>query len=243
MNYRIIAFFLIIGGISGVGFCQEAPLSDLVVEENIKGTTLNKDGQVHFEAKKALFNKSDMTLEMQDDVKIETQEGLRLETDAIKWNQNNDKVFTDQRVKITKQEELQIEGRGLDAKPSLKRAKIEEEVEVRIPQEDSTFIMITCNGPLEIDYQEGVAVFYNDVRVNQKDSQLFSDKATMYFDLNTRSIDKIVAEGNVRIIRGKDTSYSEKATYDPAKKKVVLEGSPRLVIFPDEDQDKTMGFP
>ena len=219
------------------GFCAEGSLKDTVIEEDIKGITSNKDGNVHFQAKKALFHKADNTLEMQDDVMIQTEDGLRLETDAIKWSQDKDKVFTDREVKITKDADIEIQGKGLDAQPSLKTARIGEEVEVTIPQEDADFIMITCKGPLEIDYQEGLAIFYNDVKVNQKDSQLYSDKAKMYFDFDSQKLDKIVAEGNVRIVRGKDTSYSERATYDPIKKKMILEGSPRLVIFPEEGQD------
>jgi len=211
-------------------------LADLVVEEGVEGTTTDKDGKVNFEAKKALFNRSEKTLEMQEDVKIETDDGLRLESQLIKWNQDKGKIFTDTQVKITKDNNIEIQGKGLDAEPSLKKAKIGEEVEVKIPQEGS-FILINCKGPLEIDYQKGVAVFYNEVEVNQKDSQLFSDKATVYFLPEQRILDKIVAEGNVRIIRGKDTSFSEKATYLAATKKVVLEGSPRLVIFPQGGQN------
>ncbi len=48
---------------------------------------------------------------------------------------------------------------------------------------------------------------------------------------------QVIAEGNVRIVRGKDTSYSEKAIYDVANKKLTLKGSPRLIIFPEEGQE------
>ena len=190
---------------------------------------------IKIKARKALFNKAENSLEMQEEVRIETEEGMRLETEVIKWNQDQDKVFTDQPVTITKDEDrLQIKGRGLDAQPSLKNAKINEEVSVKIPQEDNSFIMITCQGPLELEYEKGIAVFYNEVKVSQKDSTLYSDKATMYFNNQTRTVDKVVAEGNVRIIRGKDTSFSEKATYMASTKKVILEGKPRLIIFPEE---------
>ena len=96
--------------------------------------------------------------------------------------------------------------------------------------------MVTCDGPLEIDYEKGRAVFYNNVKVNQKESQLFSDKATMYFDAKDKKLIKIVAEGNVRIIRGENTSFSQKATYFAQTRRVVLEGSPRLVVFPKESK-------
>ena len=243
MQYRIISIFLAVFLIfAGSEFCFSeevdiSSLNDLVIQENIKGTSNNNDGTVSFKAKKALFNKADNILEMQKDVVIETADGLCLETDKIKWDQNRDKVSTDAAVKITRQNEIEVQGIGLDAQPSLKKATIAKAVEVVIPQEDSEAITVSCNGPLEIDYQQGMAVFKNNVKITQQDSQLFSDKATMYFDLDVRSIEKMIAVGNVRIVRDKNTSYSDKATYDALSKKVVLEGAPKLVIFPDNSQN------
>jgi hypothetical protein len=40
-----------------------------------------------------------------------------------------------------------------------------------------------------------------------------------------------VAEGNVKIVRGQDVSYSEKAIYDTENKKISLIGRPKLVIY------------
>ena len=222
-------------GMGGMVLSQ-TNLKDLVIEENIRGTTKAKDGNIHFKAKKALFNKSEKFLEMQEDVEIKTPKGLSLETQAIKWDQKQEKVFTDKEVKITKGKDIQVQGKGLQAKPSLKKLKIEKAVEVKLSGEEGSFIMINCKGPLEIDYGEGRAVFYNEVEVNHKDYQLFSDKATMYFDAASQSLEKIVAQGDVRILRGKDTSYSEEAVYDVKDKKLTLKGSPRLVIFPGKNE-------
>jgi len=41
----------------------------------------------------------------------------------------------------------------------------------------------------------------------------------------------IVAEGNVKIKRGDNMTYSEKAVYDAVSKKVSLAGRPKLVIY------------
>lgn len=237
---KVLALFIInIGGVC-VCLAEDIPsssLKDLVIQENIKGTALNKDGQVQFQAKKALFDKSQNVIQMKEDVEIKTEDGFHLKTDSIKWDQDKDEVSTDERVNIIKDESLEIQGKGLEAQPSLKKARIDEEVEVKIPQEDNSFIMITCKGPLDIDYQEGKAVFYGDVKADQKDSQIFSDKATVYFDIETRTVLKMIAEGNVRIIRGKNTSFSDRAIYNATTKKIRLEGNPRLVIFPENSSD------
>jgi len=96
---------------------------------------------------------------------------------------------------------------------------------------------VTCDGPLEVQYENGMAIFHDNVHVNQNESELFADMAYVYFDAKTRSLTKVVAEGNVKVVRGKDVSYADKATYFADGKRVVLEGRPRLVIFPDKPTD------
>lgn len=211
--------------------------ANVVIQEDIKGSTAYDNGIVDFEAKKAVYDTNGSTVELREDVKFKTSEGLELETELIKWDQDKDLVSTDEEVRINKNDpNIDIKGRGMAAKPGLKTVKLENEVEVVIPQEDSKYIVITCDGPLEVSYDDGMAIFRNEVKVSQKDSEIYTDLATIYFDAKTKVLDRIVAEGNVRLIRGKDTSYSEKAVYYAKNKRIVLEGRPRLVIFPEQSQ-------
>lgn len=211
--------------------------SSMVIQEDIKGSTAYDNGIVDFEAKKAVYNTNGSTLELREDVKFKTSEGLELETEVITWDKDKDLVSTKEEVRINKNDpNIDIKGKGMAAKPGLKTVKLDNEVEVVIPQEDSMYIVITCDGPLEVSYDKGQAIFRNDVKVSQKDSELYTDLATIYFDSKTKILDKIVADGNVRLIRGKDTSYSEKAIYYAKDKRIVLEGRPRLVIFPEQAQ-------
>jgi lipopolysaccharide assembly outer membrane protein LptD (OstA) len=48
-------------------------------------------------------------------------------------------------------------------------------------------------------------------------------------------IDKIIARGNVRVVRGENTSYSQEAIYSASDKKLTLTGRPKLVIFSTEE--------
>jgi lipopolysaccharide assembly outer membrane protein LptD (OstA) len=48
-------------------------------------------------------------------------------------------------------------------------------------------------------------------------------------------INKIVATGNVKVIQGKNISYSDTATYNAVEKKLLLTGRPKLVIYSTED--------
>jgi len=48
-------------------------------------------------------------------------------------------------------------------------------------------------------------------------------------------IEKLVARGNVKIVKGENTSYSDEATYLGADKKIILTGKPRLVLYSTDD--------
>ncbi len=55
------------------------------------------------------------------------------------------------------------------------------------------------------------------------------------------SIDKIIARGNVKIVRGENISYSDEAIYSGTDKKIVLSGKPKLVIYSAEDINASFG--
>ena len=104
-----------------------------------------------------------------------------------------------------------------------------------LPDEKSDKVTtITCSGPLEIEYQLGTAVFNKEVVVTHPEGKLFSDKATLFFDTVAKKINKIVSEGNVKIVREDNVTFAQKATYFGAEQRIVLEGRPRLIYFPEE---------
>ena len=95
---------------------------------------------------------------------------------------------------------------------------------------------IICTGPLEIEYSSGTAVFNNDVVVTHTQGKIFSDKTTLYFNSQEKQIEKIVCEGNVKIVRDDNVTFAKRATYFGAEQRLVLEGRPRLIYF---TEDKT----
>ena len=111
-------------------------------------------------------------------------------------------------------------------------------------------IVITCDGPLDVEYEKNVATFRNNVKVDRGDNQIYCDRLDVYFimkkdalpaptadasNLMGGKIDKIVAKGNVKIVRGENVSYSEEATYSALDKKIILSGRPKLVIYSKEE--------
>jgi len=142
---------------------------------------------------------------------------------------------------------------GAFAQTDLKKVNLEKAVSVQINPKDSDVsnlesnkITITCDGPMEIDYDKNNAIFYNNGKVVKEDIQIYSDRLEVYFLKETiktgqttnpeTQIKNIIASGNVRIIRGDNVSFSQEAIYEPQDKKIILKGSPRLIIYPKEEE-------
>jgi hypothetical protein len=94
-----------------------------------------------------------------------------------------------------------------------------------------TKTVITCDGEVQFDYEKNQAYFLKNVKVVSEDGNIDADKITMYIDADTRQLKEIVAEGNVKITRGENTTYSDKAKYSEKDKKITLMGRPKLVIY------------
>ena len=96
-----------------------------------------------------------------------------------------------------------------------------------------TKTVITCDGDVLFDYQNNHVYFNKNVKVVSEDGSIDADKITINLNTATRKIEEIIAEGNVKMVRGENVTYSEKATYVEADKKVALTGQPKLVIYQD----------
>lgn len=91
--------------------------------------------------------------------------------------------------------------------------------------------VITCDGDVQFDYEKNLVVFNKNVKVVNPDVTIDADMITVNLEPETKKVRDIVAEGNVRIARGDNITYSDKATYVEADKKVVLSGKPRIVMY------------
>jgi Organic solvent tolerance protein OstA len=94
-----------------------------------------------------------------------------------------------------------------------------------------TKTVITCDGEVLFDYEQNIAIFVNNVHVDSEDGSIIADKITVHLDPDSKQMKEIIAEGNVKIKRGENLTYSEKATYDAVTKKVSLVGRPKLVLY------------
>ena len=102
--------------------------------------------------------------------------------------------------------------------------------QVRVSMYPST--IITCDGPLEVDYEHSKATFHDNVHVTDERGELFADVMEVFFT-PAHEIDQVVSTGNVRIVRGDDTAYCDRAVYLQKEGRVLMTGQPKLVLLPE----------
>ena len=208
---------------------------------NIKANVYGKEEDMVLTADNGSFDRTEGKVHLQDNVIITSETGTKLMTDTLDWFQKNQLVTTEDRVNVTR-EGLEAEGVGAVGHTDLEQVSLKKEVQVDITSESDDKkelkkTTITCDGPLDIDYKSQTAVFNVNVKSDDGESQLYADKMTGYFDEDTKKIIKIIAEGNVKIVRGEDISYSEKAIYNAQTQRITLTGRPKIVFYSKQDAE------
>ncbi|HNX91830.1 MAG TPA: LPS export ABC transporter periplasmic protein LptC, partial [Candidatus Omnitrophota bacterium] len=176
--------------------------------EDLNAVAFNEQVTVNLESDKGIYNKDKGEVELIGNVKVTTEDGGVLTTDHAKWSQVTKEIETDAIVNI-KRENMIATGKGAKANSDEKRATLLSDVNVKLePQTD-----IHCDGELLILFGENKATFNKNVKVKDKDGELFADTLTVFIDPASKKIAQVVAEGNVKLVRGKSYTLCGKATY------------------------------
>ena len=98
------------------------------------------------------------------------------------------------------------------------------------PSTDGKNAPVTVNSDsLESLQKEGLAVFKGNVVARQDNSIQYADRMEVYTDAKTKSIERVVSTGNVRIItRDCRMGTANRAEYYDAEQRVVLIGNARV---------------
>lgn len=236
---------------------NDVKISDITA--HLYGNEKNKENMV-LTADRGQFDRATGKVRLEDNVRAVTDTGAELTTSALDWSQKDQVISSDEKVNISRDNVTAV-GEGLEAKPDMKVAKFEKDVVVTMQGKSPASsaaaegspegspegaadsksagpgkMTITCDGPMELDYEHQIATFEKNVQVTGDADQgsMVSDKMTIYFNNQTKQMDRIVAEGHVKIMRDENTSYSDSAVFTAADRKVVLTGRPHLEIFPEE---------
>jgi len=198
---------------------------DLVKMKHVKATIWGEEGSVNLESNKGAYDKKENKISLIENVLIKTSEGTRLTTERLVWDVQRQEANTNDEVVVEK-ENLTAKGKGATALTEVKKVELKENVEVRV--EPKT--VITCKGPLELEYDKNMAKFYEDVEVVDERGKIYADRMDVFFNPQDKKIEKVFAYGNVRILHEGNTAYAEEAVYEAKESRVILKGKPKLVI-------------
>jgi lipopolysaccharide export system protein LptA len=109
---------------------------------------------------------------------------------------------------------------------------------------------VTSNLPITIksndltaDNKGKTAVFSGKVVAKQGDVTIFCDRMTVYYGAVQGDIDKIEADGNVRIVQENRTGMSSHAVYDSKEGRVTLTGgNPKVMQGSDTVSGKIITY-
>lgn len=226
--------------------------SDQIKLTDIVGKIFDEEN-VTLVAKRGNFDKNNDKIHLENNVVITTDSGVRLTTDYLDWDRQASIVTTEAPVEIQR-DNIVTSGLGAKGATSLQKLDLKKDVKLEInpvlnPDKEGSVknkIVITCEGPLTIDYSKNVAFFNNNVIVDDGESQMNAEQMDVFFEVTSANEDnrqgisfggkggrikKIVARGNVKIVRGQNCSFAEEATYNTDDKTIVLTGRPRLIIY------------
>jgi len=228
--------------------------TDLVKLQDIIGNMYTDKENIKLTAESGDFNKASNKVHLEQNVVVTTSSGAKLTTDSLDWDRKNNVISTKDEVNIER-DNMITNAIGAQAEPGLNKVTLEKNVNVQMNSQESakgkatSKITISCDSQLNIDYAKNIATFNKNVLVERDDSQIYADVMDIYFitgkSSNTEDdkgglglggkIEKIVARGNVKIVRGESISYSDEAIYNTLDKKITLTGRPKLIIESAED--------
>jgi LPS export ABC transporter protein LptC/lipopolysaccharide transport protein LptA len=197
-------------------------------------------------AKKGKIDKATGDVNLEQDVVVTSDSGTTLRTDTLQWQRNKDLVQTDDKVSI-EDGTMTVQGKGMEAHPSLKDAKLRGDVTANIMAEGKdkkkdNQIQITSDGPMEIDQASQTAVFTENVQALEMSTgrKLKADRMEVTFDQDSRKIKQILCTGNVEVHQGMNITYSDSLTYKADEQRMILTGKPKLIIDPGDRTSEDM---
>ena len=202
-----------------------APASEQIVERfKLEGFDISGDqawkllgDRGHIGEDRDVFIEKNVVLTLQGDTLIKA--------DKVLWQGKKSRFLTNQPVNVD-HKDIAMTGIGASGKLEEKFLQINQNIRALTTRGT----IITCRGPMKVFYGEERIALYRDVQILDLKGGVFADRMMGYFDPEEKQLIRVVAEGNVKISKGDDVSYADKAVYDTRTGSVRLEGAPEINI-------------
>ncbi|MDP3921594.1 MAG: LPS export ABC transporter periplasmic protein LptC [Candidatus Omnitrophota bacterium] len=180
------------------------------------------------------YDKGENVVHLTENVVVTTEDGARLLTEKLDIDPTEHTMETDVSAKV-KKNNIHVEGMGARGDSQLKKVKFKKNVTVVVQDdnlEGNETTVITCDGPLVIDYKKNIAHFKDNVVAEDSRGKLTADTMDVYYNKVTRNVSKIVALGNV-IIENPDgnKTFSDSAIYLADQGRIILGGDTEVIYF------------
>lgn len=185
------------------------------------------------------YDKERNSVRLQENVVATTENGTRLLTEELKIHPDDKRMETDLPAQV-KKDNINVQGLGAASDSNLKKVTFKKNVTVVVqdptdPKNGPT--VITCDGPLVIDYEKNIAHFKKNVVAQDTRGKLTSDTMDVYYNKVSRKVSKIVALGNV-VVENPDgnKTYSDSVVYMADEGRIILGGDTEALYFGGEEE-------
>jgi len=183
-------------------------------------------------AKQGRYHKTTQDIYLKKDVVVTNSDGIRLTTDSLKWVAQQEFGRTWDRVRVTRSG-MTVTGLGGIAFPKLKRVRVERKVVVALEGKEGMTV-VTCDGPMEVDYARRKARFWRNVWVRDSKGFIRSDRMDVVLQPREDQIQEARFWGHVRINRENQKATAQRANYWGSPKRTRLMGHTRMVVLAKE---------
>ena len=189
---------------------------------------------VHLTAKEGRYRKSNQDIYLRKDVVVTTSDGMRLTTESLKWMAQQGRASTTDWVRVTRPG-MTVVGVGGVGFPKPKRVRVERKVTVAFEGKVGATV-ITCDGPMEVDYKQRKARFWRNVWVQDPKGFIRSDRMDVVLEPKENQIQEARFWGHVYVHRENQRAYAQRANYWGSPERTRLMGHTRLVMLPQEQE-------
>ena len=205
-------------------------LSEIVDLSPVRATAYGQV-EVRLSAQRGRFNKGTQNVHLEGDVVALTSDEGVMSTQSMDWMQEKQEGRTKEWVRVDRPGITAI-GLGGTGYPKRKQVRMEKRVLV-ILQDPKGKTVVTCDGPMEVDYGRHTARFWKRVKVVDAQGVIRSDRLDVAFDPATHRMEKAVFWGHVDIDHGGQTAHANRVNYWQPLGRIQLMGHPKLVLFAD----------
>lgn len=202
-------------------------LDQNVLLMNVVAKAYAEETPVTITADKGDYDKTQNRVRLEQNVVATTQDGARLLTEELEIHPDDHVMQTELPAQI-KKDNINVQGLGARGDSNLKKVRFKKNVTVVVqdpvdPQYGPT--VITCDGPLVVDYDKNIAHFKKNVVAQDTRGKLTADVMDVYYNKASRKVSKILATGNV-VIENPDgnKTYSDSVLYLADEGKIILGG-------------------